>query len=548
MKTYNLKLATVTLLDKSLPGKVGTKNTYKTLREYRVAAIAARAENRQNDFQMYSREMRNIRARMKQVADSRYVFKVALKNYTKYTYDVEEFGLANPTPKELKKIIKQAIDQVIRRSRLIYRPGAKPAKIAGVFVNRLGNKEKGTVFTDAGSILKAHIQKNIKNLYEGKAPVEAKKYIGIELEFCAPITEDEFAVKLFQRGIHKFAQLKQDGSLRPREKEFGFELALLLEESNYKKSLKQVTNLLREVKAVAKDRRAGLHVHIDMRRRDKDLVYNNFVACQYALLSIVDPSRFNNEFCRVVDSRKFPTEFTGDRHERYKTINAAAYYKFKTLEIRMHEGSVDFDQIAHWTDLLVRIANYSKRLKDDVLKLDTLKRRVKLKDKLYNYVVDRSCTWQVLNNEQTRHMREHLNNLEDAAEARLMRRDQPTQRTTNRVADLLDRVAENPFNGRAQNELRAEREFRIPTPVVPDWTAGIGTLATTDGTGTLTFNTATDTGQGGAFFNITAAQVNTMINPDLQMMTPEIEEMMRAEEQALMDAANDDMIDEEPTF
>ncbi len=253
----------------------------------------------------------------------------------------------------------------------------------------------GRVFAKPNTIFKAYVSKNMKELFADKKPVEPVKYLGIELEFCAPIAEEELASRLFKAGLQKVAQLKKDASLRPHEKEMGYELALLLKESTYKKDLKSALDVLRSVGAVTEDRRCGLHVHLDMRKRNKNTVFNNLVACQSILKRLVDPRRHNNEFCQSVKKRTPPTNFKGNRNDRYKTINAASYYKYQTLEVRMHEGSVDFNLIAGWTDLLVKIANCRQKLTKTIRTLTMLKRMLKLNEKAFTYAVDRNCYWQL---------------------------------------------------------------------------------------------------------------------------------------------------------
>lgn len=402
MASIQTKRALVEILSIKPISNKQDKILYRDIEAYKKGLKETQDKNL---IKLYRAEIQQKRTILRRLRSQVYVFNVVIKKY-KAKQRVElvfEHALGR---KEFIKFIESAINQALRQARVALKVNPFQVTFGKRWVfNRLGNKEKGLVFTDEGSVLKAHVQKNMKMLLDSKVPVAPRRYIGIELEFCAPIKEEQLAVKLFQNGIHKFAQLKPDGSLRPQGREVSFELALLLEETTYKTGLKKVTKLLQDIKAVTKDRRCGLHVHIDMRRRDKDLVYNNLVACQYALLSVVDPNRYNNEFCRVVSGRKFPTEFTGERVERYKTINAAAYYKYRTLEVRMHEGSVSFNEVSHWVDLLLKVANYPKYLKNDVTKLPVLKTRLKLKDKLYKYAIERSCSWQVQNNPRAQEMR-----------------------------------------------------------------------------------------------------------------------------------------------
>jgi Putative amidoligase enzyme len=265
---------------------------------------------------------------------------------------------------------------------------------------------KGTwVHAEAGQIYRIAMFRKLQDLYTTKLPVKKIRYIGIELEFCAPIEELDLALKLWNAGVHKFAQLKKDGSLRPKLelKEHGFELAMLLPERNYRMHLQQVCKILEQVGAKAEDRRCGLHVHLDMRRgRKKDIVYNNLVACQKVLLTFLDPHREDNEFCRTVESRKFPNKFVNTREERYKTINAVSYYKYRTLEVRMHQGSVNFKDIANWMDLLIKIGNHKSRIKRDVKELTELKKRIKIDHKMGEFFQDKVCYWQLSGPQQIR--------------------------------------------------------------------------------------------------------------------------------------------------
>lgn len=296
----------------------------------------------------------------------------------------EPIQLRNLVPEWRKKILQQ------------YRKHNKVVPIKTTFVPGLTSVEMtGRVFSKPNQVYELYVQKKVKEIYNPKIPVNNIKYIGVELEFCAPVNKTELSLKLYHAGVHKFGQLKEDHSLRPKENETAFELALLFHERNFKTDLKKVIKVLNDCGAVVENRRCGLHVHLDMRSRSKSLVYSNLVATQSALLTVVDPKRINNEFCRLVTSRKFPTTFTGERQERYKTINAAAFFRYKTLEVRMYQGCVNYQEIVNWMSLLITIANYKKVIRFDIKDLTNLKKRVKLEKKTYEYLIDRSCYWQL---------------------------------------------------------------------------------------------------------------------------------------------------------
>lgn len=322
---------------------------------------------------------------------------VQLNHWSKFSksYTIElndDAYLLDGIRRQVSSYRKHAIQR--QRAEVKYQP-YNDIFVEGLNAVYSGSRKTPRVFMKEGQVLKAYIKRNLKALFEDKKPTNKSNYLGVEIEFCAPITEDQLAITLFRSGFHKFVQLKQDGSLRPQKGETGFEFAMLLRESSYKKDLKSVCDLIASVKGTGTDRRCGLHIHFDMRKRDKDVVFNNLVSCQNVLWSLVDPRRYDNEFCRNVNSKKFPTKFNNTREERYKTINAAAYYRHKTLEVRMHEGTVDFKDMTNWIDVLLKIVNYDKKMKNDIGELQTLKKRVRLNSKVYKAVVDKTCFWQV---------------------------------------------------------------------------------------------------------------------------------------------------------
>jgi hypothetical protein len=396
-RTYKFPRAEITLTSSSRSG----------LQRARMLSILADIEQAKSllknftrnsaEARVYGNRIASLRSRLKFHHSGEMIATVKLTDpmYKGYAIDFETEVGENF---RLRDWMREKVPQTIRNYRMMNGPDTPSLQFVGdarYFFH--GSRKIGRVFSTPGQIFKVHIKKNMAELFSPKKPADDVKYLGIELEFCAKITENELTVKLFRAGLQKIAQLKTDGSLRPQEGETGYELALLLKESSFKKDLKRVIGLLTSIGAVAVDRRAGLHVHLDMRKRNKDTVFSNLVSCQHILHKIVDPSRKGNEFCRMVRSKKFPKRFNGSRQERYKTINAAAYYKYQTIEVRMHEGSVDYAQIAGWTELLIKIANCRTKLTKTISSLTMLKNLLKLNEKVYSYAVDRSCYWQVNN-------------------------------------------------------------------------------------------------------------------------------------------------------
>lgn len=251
--------------------------------------------------------------------------------------------------------------------------------------------------TASGTIYEVYVQKKIGQLSHPKKPTDNRShYVGIELEFTSKVERTQLGLKLFKAGLVDYCELKDDGSLRPKKEEHGYEIAALFKESNFSKYLKKLCLVLEDVKAEVEGRRCGLHVHIDVRRRKKDVVYHNLVSCQSLFMKMVPEPRRNNEFCLTVNSKKFPTKFTGGRHERYKAINASAFYRHSTLEVRLHEGSVDFKDIRNWVSLLIKIASYRIKLSKSVRNVNVLQKSIKLGDTLTTHIQDRINKWNIM--------------------------------------------------------------------------------------------------------------------------------------------------------
>jgi len=111
----------------------------------------------------------------------------------------------------------------------------------------------------------------------------------------------------------------------------------------------------------------GLHVHLDMRRFDPYEAVENLINKRNDLRSMVNKGRLRSEYCRAV-TKEEAKEFLTDsrRADRYRDFNIAAYSKFRTIEVRLKEGSVDLTDIFNWVDYLQRVAynrTITKKLK-----------------------------------------------------------------------------------------------------------------------------------------------------------------------------------------
>jgi hypothetical protein len=106
----------------------------------------------------------------------------------------------------------------------------------------------------------------------------------------------------------------------------------------------------------------GLHVHLDMRDYDRRpaTVVSRLEAALPLLRAMVPKSRVTNEYC----SNDVGSKANGSgRGDRYSAINDAdAFSKFKTIEVRLHSGTVNYTKISNWIRILYSIARTEGRL------------------------------------------------------------------------------------------------------------------------------------------------------------------------------------------
>ena len=172
--------------------------------------------------------------------------------------------------------------------------------------------------------------------------------------------------------------IKSDGSIRPDSGYFAVEITVLTRLDS-SENLRRVCTLLKTLNTKV-NKSCGMHIHLDMRHKNLVEVINigkNFNKVLPVLGSMVPKTRRNNEFCRLVVSRT----------ERYSAVNLKAFSKFKTIEVRLHSSTTDFDKIMNWAILLNSIA--STNIKKQCNELNDLTEYVYLSENLLEYFSQR---------------------------------------------------------------------------------------------------------------------------------------------------------------
>jgi hypothetical protein len=191
----------------------------------------------------------------------------------------------------------------------------------------------------------------IAKLKSGKKPLTTDAHFGIEVEFLTPFdrvkTMDAFA----DANLENFVEVKGDGSLHPDAGDHGHEICVLVKEGELTDVLPRVSEVLARLGAYVNDS-CGMHTHIDMRSMNHALAYNNLVRVQRLLYRMCPSRRISSTYCRPVNT---PSLARNDG-DRYHGVNAQSLNRHRTIEIRIHHGTVDAYKIINWASMLVAIA------------------------------------------------------------------------------------------------------------------------------------------------------------------------------------------------
>lgn len=111
------------------------------------------------------------------------------------------------------------------------------------------------------------------------------------------------------------------------------------------------------------DRTTGYHVHIGAQDLTKDNIANwyiNWNLLHDAIGVLVAPSRLNNRFCSAVSQDRATANAERIRNgsisdingDRYQSFNLQAFDRHGTLEIRLHQGTLNGTKAVAWAKFI----------------------------------------------------------------------------------------------------------------------------------------------------------------------------------------------------
>lgn len=308
-------------------------------------------------------KIKDLNAQLKTLlADTKTVYKVKTASGI-YELDCKEDQIEN------------RIRSKIRASR------AERKKVSPIVKTISGNiqyEKVGGVLAKKGEF--ARINKNyaLNVIGEHKKPTTATdNYVGIEVEMLGTKDIESMKKEFIKAKLHKHVNIGTDGSVRTdKSGQYAMELRIIVKESERVDVLTRIFQVLKDTKATVNDS-CGTHVHIDMRNRDVEKCYYNLFKVQSLMLATQPEKRRKNSYCKPNERATLKVE-EFEQQDRYRLINVQAYRKLKTIEIRLHQGTVDLKDITAWINFLVAVASKTDKIKSAVETVKELQEQVTL--------------------------------------------------------------------------------------------------------------------------------------------------------------------------
>ena len=193
-------------------------------------------------------------------------------------------------------------------------------------------------------------------------PSKKINYVGIEIECFSQKSDVKLQEILLEMDLEKYVTIGGDSSIDDPYRDQGIELRCLIPENKLDKILPKIGKALKKHKCEV-NLSCGLHIHLDMRNRKVIDCYKKLVKFQDIMYGLVKTNRWANEMCY------FTHKYT---KSRYTAVNLNSYNKHKTIEVRLHHGTVDVKEIQNWINLLLKCIK-NTIIKDVASKEDVIK-------------------------------------------------------------------------------------------------------------------------------------------------------------------------------
>ena len=210
-------------------------------------------------------------------------------------------------------------------------------------------------------------------------PTTNDEHIGIEIECLGTISRGELREALNEvEGLRGNIDVGYDLSIQKDEDDQNqHEVRILCTRNNRKELVSKVMAVLNDNDCSVNES-CSIHVHLDLRNKSSArvrTVFFNLVKCNELLFSLQEDHRRQSVYCKPNTYETYTGTLNRDTGEqaRRRAINAHSYRKFNTLEVRLHHGSLDSEEVLSFIDLLLKIKGKRRRLLSVVETIEDLK-------------------------------------------------------------------------------------------------------------------------------------------------------------------------------
>lgn len=183
-------------------------------------------------------------------------------------------------------------------------------------------------------------------------PLGGRPHVGVEIECGVDRSEDDLRRDFAKAGIGTKVSVTYDGSVHV-DGRTAVEVRVCDAQERIAETLRKVCAVLSDASAKV-NKTCGLHVHLDMRKREWRACYTKLYRMLPWLYAIVSESRRSGNEGRQFCKRNGPHPPDGDR---YYALNVESVRHHNTLEVRLHHGTTDPTKIINWVFLLTRIVD-----------------------------------------------------------------------------------------------------------------------------------------------------------------------------------------------
>lgn len=387
-KGFDIKIEEDNLVDETM------KDEFRILRE--LKNIIRKHEKGTKEHSLLLKQIQGIKYSLKSKAFK--VYKVMIKQKENFYF---QSYIEYPTPEDIRDTLNVFLAKLRNKRRR-----NSDVKIVRKDILGCNYETIGGVFMKANAIL------NIQNSTDQMARIQTPKkpakefksnYIGIELELFCKLDRPKLLQKFVDAKLAGYVYVKDDGSLRPENNYYPHEVTICCRQDDVQSVVPRIIKVLRSPECdAAVNNSCGMHVHIDIRNRDPYVTYERLVRGLPLLSRLVPKDRMGNRYCRMNEISNLSEYYRdgkvelgpiADREFRYQAINPMSAASHRTIEVRLHSGTVNSEKIINWVQICTSIAdkdytgqlttpeNFYHSIKEDHKLLEYMLKRSNLFDK-----------------------------------------------------------------------------------------------------------------------------------------------------------------------